>query len=63
VPISEKVGISRAKLCELKIKGGVVVDNNIQCPFHAWQFDCSGTCTKIPYAGPNEAIPKGTSIK
>jgi len=44
-------------------EGGTVVDNTIRCPFHGWQFDCSGTCSKIPYLGPNEPIPKGTGIK
>ena len=30
--------------------GGEVVGNTIKCPFHAWQFDGAGACTKIPYA-------------
>lgn len=28
---------------------GRVVGNNIQCPFHHWEFDSEGTCQKIPY--------------
>eukprot|EP01127_Copromyxa_protea_P005168 TRINITY_DN1503_c0_g1_i1.p1 TRINITY_DN1503_c0_g1~~TRINITY_DN1503_c0_g1_i1.p1 ORF type:complete len:408 (+),score=60.90 TRINITY_DN1503_c0_g1_i1:40-1263(+) len=44
-------------------EGGTVVDNAIQCPFHAWQFDCSGACVKIPYAIDGEGIPKGTKVK
>lgn len=30
--------------------GGVVVGESIRCPFHHWEFDGRGACTKIPYA-------------
>jgi 3-ketosteroid 9alpha-monooxygenase subunit A len=30
--------------------GGVVVEGQIRCPFHAWQFGGDGRCTKIPYS-------------
>lgn len=30
--------------------GGKVVDESIQCPFHAWRFDQDGQCIDIPYA-------------
>ena len=30
--------------------GGTVDGENIRCPFHAWEFDGTGTCTKVPYA-------------
>jgi phenylpropionate dioxygenase-like ring-hydroxylating dioxygenase large terminal subunit len=30
--------------------GGRVVDDTIQCPFHAWRFDGSGACVEVPYA-------------
>jgi 3-ketosteroid 9alpha-monooxygenase subunit A len=30
--------------------GGKVVGNDIQCPFHHWQFSPSGGVTEIPYA-------------
>ncbi|MFT4569744.1 MAG: 3-ketosteroid 9alpha-monooxygenase subunit A [Hyphomicrobiaceae bacterium] len=29
--------------------GGKVVDNAVECPFHSWRFDCTGTCVSIPY--------------
>ena len=34
--------------------GGVVEDNCIRCPFHAWRFDGDGRCVEVPYA---EKIP------
>ena len=30
--------------------GGRVIGEQIQCPFHQWQYDCSGKCTTVPYA-------------
>jgi phenylpropionate dioxygenase-like ring-hydroxylating dioxygenase large terminal subunit len=30
--------------------GGKVVGNNIQCPFHAWEYDGTGKCVNIPYS-------------
>lgn len=30
--------------------GGKVVGESIQCPFHAWRFDGSGSCVEVPYA-------------
>jgi phenylpropionate dioxygenase-like ring-hydroxylating dioxygenase large terminal subunit len=30
--------------------GGKVVGGCVQCPFHAWEFDGSGQCTRVPYA-------------
>jgi len=30
--------------------GGKVEGACIRCPFHAWKFDGTGTCTEIPYA-------------
>ena len=30
--------------------GGTVEGEAIRCPFHAWQFDCTGRCVDVPYA-------------
>lgn len=30
--------------------GGKVAGDSIACPFHAWQFNGEGYCTKVPYA-------------
>ncbi len=35
--------------------GGSVVGNDLRCPFHGWEFDGAGACTRIPYA---KKIPK-----
>lgn len=43
--------------------GGVVQGDNIECPFHGWQFEgAEGKCTNIPYspaAPPEQAHSKG----
>ena len=30
--------------------GGIVKGESISCPFHAWEFDGTGTVTNVPYA-------------
>jgi len=30
--------------------GGTVVENDLRCPFHGWQFNGEGVCTKVPHA-------------
>jgi nitrite reductase/ring-hydroxylating ferredoxin subunit len=30
--------------------GGTVEGDDIRCPFHGWQFDGAGVCTKIPFS-------------
>ena len=37
--------------------GGTVVGESVRCPFHAWEFDGSGGCTKIPYLREGGKIP------
>lgn len=39
--------------------GGVVVGDDIKCPFHAWKFNGSGDCVDIPYA---TKIPKKAHV-
>ena len=36
--------------------GGTVDGETLRCPFHAWRYDCEGTCVEIPYA---KRIPRG----
>ncbi len=34
------------------LKDGEVVDHNIRCPYHHWQFDATGTCVKTGAGDP-----------
>jgi 3-ketosteroid 9alpha-monooxygenase subunit A len=40
--------------------GGTVEGDAIVCPFHAWRFDGTGTCTRIPYS---ERIPRQATLR
>ena len=40
-------------------RGGTVEGDDIACPFHAWRFDGTGTCTHIPYT---DAIPRQATL-
>ena len=39
-----------------------VVDGNIQCPYHGWQFNGDGKCVKIPSQGPEGKVPERARI-
>eukprot|EP00438_Fugacium_kawagutii_P001305 Skav226289 [mRNA] locus=scaffold3301:187474:188103:+ [translate_table: standard] len=44
--------------------GGQVIGNTLQCPFHGWSFDGSGTCQRIPYTNRlTEELKEGAKIK
>jgi len=45
-----KVSVIDAWCPHLGVSFGVgkVVNNNIECPFHGWQFDQEGSCVKVP---------------
>lgn len=36
---------------------GCVKNGNLVCPYHAWEYNSSGECTKIPQLSPQQAIP------
>ncbi len=39
-----------------------VIDDNIQCPYHGWQFNGDGKCMKIPSQGADGKIPERARI-
>lgn len=38
---------------------GTVIGENLQCPFHGWEFGEDGKCTNIPYC---DTIPKNAQV-
>ncbi|MDP2322415.1 MAG: aromatic ring-hydroxylating dioxygenase subunit alpha [Gammaproteobacteria bacterium] len=44
------------------LAGGKVKGDCIQCPYHGWQFDGAGNCTRIPSLGSAASIPGRTRI-
>jgi phenylpropionate dioxygenase-like ring-hydroxylating dioxygenase large terminal subunit len=41
---------------------GTVQGDCVACPYHGWEFDAAGACTKIPALGPDVKIPKRARI-
>lgn len=37
---------------------GEVKGNCVVCPYHGWEFDQQGQCTRIPYARENSGLPR-----
>ncbi|MNJ99845.1 Toluene-4-sulfonate monooxygenase system iron-sulfur subunit TsaM1 [compost metagenome] len=35
---------------------GRVVNDQVECPYHGWKFDCSGMCTEIPSLVPDQDL-------
>lgn len=43
---------------------GRVVNDQVECPYHGWKFDCSGTCTEIPSLVPDQDLdPKKIKVR
>lgn len=45
------------------LSGGKVVNGNIECPFHGFQYDAAGECKLIPANGVNGPRPKVMRVK
>jgi len=43
--------------------GGEVNGNCLRCPFHGWEYDGSGACTKVPYANEPNKFAKAAVYK
>src|SRR5262245_41086553 len=39
------------------LSAGCIVDGSLQCPYHGYRFDASGTCVMIPALGEGSHIP------
>ncbi|ANV88000.1 aromatic ring-hydroxylating dioxygenase subunit alpha [Picosynechococcus sp. PCC 7117] len=42
---------------QVKLSSGQVVGDNLECAYHGWQFDASGTCAHVPYLAENQKRP------
>lgn len=42
---------------QVKLSHGAVVGQNLECAYHAWQFDAQGNCAEVPYLEPNQKLP------
>ena len=44
------------------LSDGWVKDDCVVCPYHGWEYDSEGTCTKIPANKPGSTIPKKARV-
>ena len=42
---------------QVKMSHGQVVQGELECTYHGWRFDASGTCTHVPYLAANQKLP------
>jgi phenylpropionate dioxygenase-like ring-hydroxylating dioxygenase large terminal subunit len=43
---------------QAKLSGGKIVEGNIQCPYHGFQYDAAGACQLVPANGRNGPKPR-----
>ena len=41
----------------VKLSHGAVIGSNLECAYHAWQFDVQGNCAEVPYLAENQKLP------
>ena len=45
------------------LSAGTVVDGQLRCPYHGWQFDAAGRCRLIPALGLGATVPPRADIQ
>ncbi len=45
------------------LSAGKVIHDNVQCPFHGFEYDVSGRCAVIPANGKDAPVPKAFQVK
>ncbi|CAK9261221.1 unnamed protein product [Sphagnum jensenii] len=46
-----------------KLSEGQITNGNLECLYHGWQFNGTGTCVKIPQLAPGAKIPKAACTR
>ena len=46
-----------------QLSKGKIIDGNIACPYHGWQYDGQGVCVKVPQLEDDTQIPKTYQIE
>ena len=46
-----------------RLSDGCIVRDQLQCPYHGWEFDSSGTCTHIPALGEGATVPPTSRLQ
>lgn len=43
---------------QVRLSPGKVVNDNIECAYHGWQFDKEGSCSFVPYLDEKQKLPR-----
>lgn len=62
---SGKVAVAGDRCCHrsAQLSKGQVINGNIACPYHGWQYNGEGTCVKVPQLEDSSQILKTYQIK
>ncbi len=44
---------------QVPLSQGVITEDNIQCCYHGWTYNCEGHCINVPYVGNSKQVPRG----
>ena len=44
---------------QVPLNGGVVRGEKLQCGYHCWTYDASGSCVNVPYLDKDKTLPVG----
>ena len=48
---------------EAPLSAGALNGGCLQCPYHGWEFDASGTCVLVPSMGPGAPVPPKARLR
>ncbi|MEM8831484.1 MAG: aromatic ring-hydroxylating dioxygenase subunit alpha [Cyanobacteria bacterium P01_G01_bin.19] len=62
---SGKTVVASDRCCHrsAQLSKGEVINGNIACPYHGWQYNGKGTCVKVPQLENSSQIPRTYQIK
>ncbi|MCG5058586.1 MAG: aromatic ring-hydroxylating dioxygenase subunit alpha [Limnoraphis sp. WC205] len=43
---------------QVKLSHGKIIEGNLECAYHGWQFNAEGECVNIPYLAEHQRLPK-----
>ncbi|NJK39424.1 MAG: aromatic ring-hydroxylating dioxygenase subunit alpha [Oscillatoriales cyanobacterium RM1_1_9] len=41
----------------VRLSHGIVIQGNLECAYHGWQFNGNGQCVQVPYLAENQRLP------
>lgn len=57
-----RAAVDRCPHRGVALSAGKVVQDHLQCPFHGFEYDASGACTRVPAYGRHGVIPRALRL-